>query len=84
MYNAILQGKSENTVYIKVKWEKEGNLNISEESWKKYVNYNGTEIAQTVGQMTPITSTSSGIARSLCPIDRKSINILIFGVNNFI
>lgn len=35
LYKAILQCKSENSLYIKKKWEKEGNFNISDENWQR-------------------------------------------------
>lgn len=35
MYKGILQCKSYNSLYIKKKWEKEGNFNISKESWQR-------------------------------------------------
>ncbi|XP_060918509.1 uncharacterized protein LOC132992931 [Labrus mixtus] len=35
LYNSILQSKQESTEYIKKKWEKEGNVTISVESWEK-------------------------------------------------
>lgn len=35
LYKGILQCKSDNSLYIKKKWEKEGNFYISDENWQR-------------------------------------------------
>uniref|UniRef100_A0A8C9XT72 Reverse transcriptase domain-containing protein n=1 Tax=Sander lucioperca TaxID=283035 RepID=A0A8C9XT72_SANLU len=34
LYNSILRCKKDNTLYVKTRWEKEGNLRITEECWE--------------------------------------------------